>query len=125
MIQKIKNFKNTPVIMFGVSLEGLAVNTKLKKSNVKLHCFIDNNKDLHGTYKDDILINSPEYLLSLDNYYVIIPSCHYDDMKKQLVDMGIDKSKIWKVERFNKEFNEIDIPLKLKFYMFLHKLKNN
>lgn len=122
MIKNLKKFKNTPVIMFGVSLEGVAINMKLMQYNIKLHCFIDNSKALQGTYKNDIIINPPEYILSLNNYYVIIPSCHYKDMEKQLLNMGVNKKKIWRVEQYNKEYNEIDMPLKLKLYIFLHKI---
>lgn len=122
MIKKIKNFKNTPLIMFGASIEGMAINVKLLQWNIKLHCIIDNSSVQQGSYKNDILINPPEYILSLDNYYVIIPSCHYDDMKEQLLCMGVDKKKIWRVEQFNKTYNEIDMPIMMKFYVWLHKI---
>lgn len=69
---------------------------------VRVAC-IDNNRQLHGTDIDGIPILPVERIAELDYDRIIIMSIWVGEMKKQLLDAGVDAGTIWTWQRFRSE----------------------
>ena len=92
-------WKNKPcnvlnkVILFGASICGKKYLNHLS-TDEKVLCFVDNNIDKHGKYLMGLPIRSPEEISSLEYDQIVITSEYYNEILKQLVDMGIPFEKI-------------------------------
>lgn len=80
-----------PVIIFGCGYYGYNAYRRLRKQEYRLAGFMDNNRELWGTGIDDLLIKSPESIEEMpeDTKYVIATGQYSEEIRKQLMDMGI------------------------------------
>ena len=78
----------------------------LSDPDVERVAFIDNNRDIQGTYIDGIPVMAVHQIAALSFDVVLHMSAKTLDMKKQLLDMGIDVKKIWCWTRFESEKNK-------------------
>ena len=62
----------------------------------KVVLFMDNNSSLWGKKLNDILIAEPESALKLpkDVQIIIANEMHYEDIRKQLIDIGIEEKRL-------------------------------
>ena len=79
------------VAIFGAGIYGIRLNNELKKRNVSVRYFIDNDENLHNTEIDGVPVISPEnnetQLEGLDTIFIGSLS-FMDDMKSQLKETG-------------------------------------
>lgn len=61
----------------------------------ELVAIIDNNQEIHGKEMDGIPVLAVEKIRTLDFDLVVLMSARADDMKTQLVQLGVDTKKIW------------------------------
>lgn len=78
----------------------------LSYKDIEQIAFIDNNKELYGTYINDIPIFPVEQIDFLSYDVILLMSAKAGEMKKQLVKIGISNSKIWFWEKFRSEKNK-------------------
>lgn len=62
--------------------------------------FLDNNKELVGTYQDNTIILPPEEILRLEYDSIVLASSVPNDMRKQLIELGVSNDKILYWEEF-------------------------
>lgn len=83
------------VIIFGVSKLGVSVYNELRNdSETSLVCFSDNNKEKHNTLLFNLNVYPPESLMDIEFDEIIIASSWDNEIKLQLISLGIDEKKI-------------------------------
>lgn len=65
--------------------------------------FIDNDSKKQGSYLNGVQINAPEYILHISYDKIILMSTKQQEMKNQLLDMGIAEESIWTWKRYEYE----------------------
>lgn len=87
-----------------VVIFGLGVYYNLRKNNInqntKIVAFIDNNSDLWGKTNEGISIFSPSSIIQIQYDKILLMSRKSNEMKKQLLEMGISRKKIMYYEEF-------------------------
>jgi len=63
--------------------------------NYDVLALLDNSPNKIGTYIDGTLVVSPEDITKYDYDYIVILSFQYDDMKAQLLQLGVAEEKIY------------------------------
>ncbi len=91
------------VVLFGVGFI-YNQNKDLIKNHEEVIALIDNDSNLWGNSIDNCLVYKPEDLENLTYDKIILMSKKSYDMKKQLLEMGIDEKVIWTWENYRKEF---------------------
>lgn len=66
----------------------------------ELVAIIDNNQEIQGKYMDGVPVLAVENIWTIDFDKVILMSVKADEMKEQLVQLGVDIKKIWYWERY-------------------------
>lgn len=83
------------IYIFGASVGGKHVYDIFTNLGVKVIGFVDNNVDKWGTMFQNVMIYSPRELhLCSANQRIVIASTYHDEIREQLLEMGIDKDKI-------------------------------
>lgn len=67
---------------------------KHKFSNMKIVAYLDNNPKKWDTYIDHIKVVSPDQVCQYKYDYILIVSKYYEKMRRQLLDLGINKNLI-------------------------------
>lgn len=67
---------------------------KHRFSNMKIVAYLDNNPKKWDTYIDSTKIVSPDQVYQFRYDYILIVSKYYEQMRKQLLDLGINKDVI-------------------------------
>ncbi|MCI8799495.1 MAG: glycosyltransferase family 4 protein [Lachnospiraceae bacterium] len=62
--------------------------------NVKILCFLDNDKNKWKTQIDGISIVAPDKIHDYEYDYIFLMSIHFKEMRKQLVQLGVPADKI-------------------------------
>lgn len=108
------------IVIFGTGKFYQNRQDEIKACNVEIVAFIDNNLNLQGQYIDNILVSSPYCIQQLIFDKIILMSIRTTakEMRKQLIDLGIDEINIWSWERFNSEM------ARGKFYYYKNKKLN-
>lgn len=75
----------------------------LADTDVCLVAIIDNNREIQGTELDGIPVFAVERIGMLDFDIVLLMSTAAGEMKKQLVESGVDTKKIWYWRRYKSE----------------------
>lgn len=88
-------------------------------SNADAIAIIDNNICLYGKCIDNLPIISPDHIDQFSYDKIILVSIYANEMKKQLLELGIKSEKIWYFEQFKSEIEHG----KFKFYCGNNKLK--
>lgn len=89
------------IIIFGTGIYYRNRKEELKKiKDAEIVTFIDNDSNKWGISLEGIQINSPDIISRVDYDVVILMSLHVKEMKKQLLNMGVDVSKIKLWEQF-------------------------
>lgn len=81
-------------------------------SNADAIAIIDNNIYLYGKYIDNLPIIPPDHIDQFPYDKIILVSIYANEMKKQLLELGIKSEKIWYLEQFKSEIEHG----KFKFY---------
>ena len=81
------------ILLFGASEAGLNALTHLSNKVVVIG-FIDNDSKKIGTKYQGFPIFSPTELSNLEYDFIIITSMYLTEIHSQLIDLGIDESKI-------------------------------
>ena len=81
------------IVVFGTGKLYDRYKTKLR-DGVEIVNLIDNNAAKIGTYIDGIKVVSPKELQSIDYEYICLLSVYEEDMRNQLIDMGIKRDVI-------------------------------
>lgn len=83
------------VVVFGTG-KYLQKNKKyLENKKINVVAYLDNNADKCGKQIDNIFIYLPEYINELKYDYIILMSIDVYNMKKQLLELNVEKNKIW------------------------------
>ena len=102
-------------VIFGAGYE--ASNLIQHEDELGIEYFIDNNKDKIGEDFFGYNIKEPQYILNKEYDLVILSSVKYaDEMREQLLGMGVDKKKIINIKELKffenkEEYTESDSPL--------------
>lgn len=87
-----------------VVIFGLGVYYNLRKNNIKQNAkivaFIDNNSDLWGKTNEGVVIFSPSTIAQLQYDKIILMSRKSNEMKNQLLNLGVSQDKIIYYEEF-------------------------
>lgn len=79
------------VCIFGAGQMGGEIYEILNQYGIDINCYIDNNSDKWGSYKNNKIVNSPEYLTNHVNLQVVISVMDPTEIKLQLEKMNIKK----------------------------------
>jgi hypothetical protein len=83
------------VIIFGAGGIGRRLCEEIKNAgNYEVLCFVDNNRHKQNTKIDNITVLGPDKIFDFDYDKIIIAAPYTESMLTQLLDMGIDRSKI-------------------------------
>lgn len=80
------------VCIFGAGQMGGEAYEMLSQYGIDIHCYIDNNAEKWGSYKNNLMVNSPDYLVNHDNLQVIISVMDPTEIKSQLEKMNINNN---------------------------------
>ena len=85
------------IIVFGSGNYGGSIIKYLYEYNINIHAICDSNRALWGTKKYDLFIHSPAECVKkfAGDIYVIASKKYSKEMKKQLLDLGIEKNHIY------------------------------
>ena len=81
------------------------------ENKVEIVAFIDNNASLWGKKKKEVFILSPSSVKELQYDRIILMSISCDEMKKQLLNMGIEEEKISYFEEFYAEIRKGELEI--------------
>lgn len=81
------------ILIFSVGGAGRAIYRSLK-DKYEIVGFIENNSKLHNTYFGDTLIYKAESVKDLEFDKIVIGGIWFNDMKKQLLSLGVEEEKI-------------------------------
>lgn len=96
----LNEIKNNEIVIFGCGALGHKLTAFLFDNNIKINCYIDNNADLWGKKSQGIVIKAPETVKEMptDVKLIVANVFHYEDMRKQLMEYGINDKDIYKFE---------------------------
>lgn len=92
------------VIIFGTGIAGRAIYRKLKDTHTIIS-FIDNNTELDGTKYNEVDIISVKKLKKKEFDMIAISGVWIDEMKKQLLELGVPDDKILVIEDDSLQFS--------------------
>lgn len=89
-------FEGKDIIIFGCTIFAKDIKDSLEENGIDFYAFIDNNPQKVGTSCMGKMIYSPEELFAENRktFLVIIASKYHCEMRKQLVELGMDNSQI-------------------------------
>ena len=88
--QKLHEFKENGVVVFGTGNFGLLVKSALEQYNININYFLDNNFDNWGKEFEGIEIVSAKDILEKNpTSNVLIASLNFKYLKRQLIELGI------------------------------------
>lgn len=76
------------IIVFGTGK--IYARNQEKLSEMNIAAFLDNNPDKQGKYLNGKIIDLPENVGKYNYDYIVIASIHYQEMRKQLMELGVD-----------------------------------
>lgn len=96
LAKKVKKDKLSKVVIFGCGNYGFDAYKNIKSKKISIEAFIDNNSELWGETLEGIKIIPPEKIKMIeDNLYVVIANeLHHQEIKAQLINMGIKEKSI-------------------------------
>lgn len=83
------------VIVFGTGNYLQKYKKYLENKEINIVAYLDNNINKCGMKIDNVYIYLPEYLKKLKYDYIILMSIDVYNMKKQLLELNVEKNKIW------------------------------
>lgn len=106
LIEKLKQEKY--VVLFGYYEIGIELLKKLKRDQVQVHCFCDNDRGKWGNGTDGLAVESLENcLLKYPEAFFIITSQNYaGEIARQLEEAGVSEDRILKYRREHDWLNE-------------------
>lgn len=97
------NLTEKDVILFGVNTSSFEMFRCLRKNTITPKAFIDNNLRFSGKTYLGVKADTPEAVLG-KNYnnkaVILITSRYFNEMKKQLVDMGYTEKQIYQIIKY-------------------------
>lgn len=95
------------IVIFGIGGAGRAIYRTLKDDN-QIIAFIENNSSLYDTFYDDVLIKPVDFIKEIEFDKIAISGVWIEEMKKQLLDLGVQEDKIWLVDDSSLKFSSLD-----------------
>ena len=112
------------VLLWGISLRTYRIEEECIEREVNILAYVDNNTELWGTEYWEVKVIPPFNIRDYDFQYVIVVSSAFNDIKTQLLSIGVDKAKI-----LSYVYSKEDCLLKLGEPKFLlsreYKVKNS
>lgn len=65
------------------------------RASYEVHCFADNYAQLHGQLFDGAMVVSPQQIETMGIDIIIVASSFYDEIEKQLTNIGLSKDNIF------------------------------
>lgn len=84
------------IVIFGIGSSYEDFKANYMSNEIDIVGYADNDSTKQGKYFNQQLVLAPEEICNCDFDYVIVTSKHCDEIEKQLVLLGIEKSKIVK-----------------------------
>lgn len=103
--------ENLKICIFGASSSGRELLLKLKKLEINVNYFVDNDKNKYGKKIKGIEIVSPEKLKDIKDVFIIISSLYIREIYKQLFDMGLGNKICFIPDQFLKEEEALNLDL--------------
>ena len=93
---KVENDSSSKVVIFGCGNYGFDAYKNICSRNIEISAFSDNNSDLWGKTLEGIEIVAPEKIKMFgENMYIVVANeLHHQEIRKQLIDMGIKTESI-------------------------------
>lgn len=90
------------IMIFGM---GQYYNNRKEKltQDTEIVAFIDNNRSIHGQSLNGIPIIAPHQIAGCSYDKILLMSAKENEMKKQLLELGVEEDKIWYWERYLSE----------------------
>jgi CDP-glycerol glycerophosphotransferase (TagB/SpsB family) len=82
------------IVIFGTGSSANTFINQLDSTKVKVLFFVDNNKEKHFKYFNNLPVYPPSHLLSVTFNYVIVASQYAIEITKQLLELGVPYEKI-------------------------------
>lgn len=82
------------VILFGVGKVFSMFMRMYDQDKVDILLVCDNNADIQGTEVCGIKVCAPSEIVETDCEYIIVTSSYFEDIKKQVLQLGIDEKKV-------------------------------
>ncbi|SDK04105.1 D-alanyl-lipoteichoic acid biosynthesis protein DltD [Sediminibacillus albus] len=101
------------IIIFGSGSSAEKIRRVINKHKVKIIAYADNNKDKVGSRIKDIPVISPSELKSKEYDYILIGSIYFEEIREQLLKIGIPEEKILEYYKYH---NFISLQTKLEKY---------
>lgn len=104
IIEKNGGFDNRFIVVFGANKPSEKMITALQAKNIKVDCVIDNNPDMKGKFICGVAIYTPEQGLEgkTKQSIVLIASKYFNEMKKQLLEIGCQEKQIYQMVVYQK-----------------------
>lgn len=83
--------KKDNIYIFGSGKAGQDTLKLLQNKNIKIRGFYDNNRKIWGEKVLEKEVFNPKTIKSNNNDFIIIASMYYEEITKQLVDMGLEE----------------------------------
>ena len=83
------------VVVFGTGNYLQRYKKYLENKEINIVAYLDNNINKCGMKIDNVYIYLPEYLKKIKYDYIILMSIDVYNMKKQLLELNVEKNKIW------------------------------
>lgn len=92
----LKKIESNSVVIFGAGKHGAFLQKLLRKRQMEMVAFCDNNKNLHNTVQNGIPVLSVEYAARehREAIFVIANGKYFEMMKQQLLQQGIAEERI-------------------------------
>lgn len=90
----IEQLRNKKVLLFGAGSLGLRSIEECKKINATILGFVDNNRTRRGEVLEGYTIYTAEDIKDFPDAYVLITSTYVEEIKLQLLEMGIDRVEV-------------------------------
>ena len=97
--------KSKEVIIFGAGSYGISSVNWFKMNDIRVNYIFDNDKNKWGKDIEGIKIISPENVSLLKEDGLVICSSYYEEINKQLLNLGINNT--IGIEEFKKNFEQV------------------
>ncbi|QTN00383.1 hypothetical protein ERJ70_14395 [Sediminibacillus dalangtanensis] len=101
------------IIIFGCGVSAEKIRRVINNRNVKIIAYADNNIDKVGSRINDTPVISPSEIKSKDYDYIIIGSIYFDEIREQLLNIGILEERILEYYKYQ---NFLSLQTKLDEY---------
>lgn len=107
---RLMSDRNDKIVIFGASTGAIKVAKSIRDIGLNIEFFVDNDRSKQGSTIDGISVKNPSALLdNSSSYKIIIASIYHDEIKNQLLHLGIEPDNIILKEKYIQEYIDYNI----------------